>query len=422
MSILVETCVLSARVEFLPQRFLVPMRLSSGLIESITEARAVVRVRVGETEVEGRGAIYLSDLWAWPDPSLSHEERDAVLRRTCEELAKNLPEICRGKAHPLELGLRLNHAVLSMDSPLPFLARKMCASPFDAAIHDAVGQALGISAFDFYNEPVPIPGADGYFPQGACEAIRTTLREPEPALAGWWIAGTGMDLDREFPEAIGKKGFTCFKIKLLGRDIRQDAERTVEVYRVARRCGVERPRISLDSNEANPDAKSVADFLDVLQELDAEAYEAVCYFEQPTGRDIRQAAYDWHEIGARKPVMLDEGLTDFELLALAEKQGWSGFALKTCKGHSFTLCVAAWAHHRGMLLTMQDLTNPGMAAVHSFLVAAHLPVMNGIEINSPQFTPSANEAWMPRMAELFDPRDGIHRLKQVHPVGLGTTL
>jgi hypothetical protein len=121
-------------------------------------------------------------------------------------------------------------------------------------------------------------------------------------------------------------------------------------------------------------------------------------------------------------VMLDEGLTDLDLLDEAVAQGWSGLALKTCKGHSFALVAAAWAQRRGMPLALQDLTNPGLALIHAALFAARVPTVNGAELNSPQFTPAANGAWLPRLAALFDPRDGLHHLPHPAPPGLGSSL
>lgn len=421
MGSLLQTKVLSARVEFVRQNFKTPLRLSSGLIEAITEARAHVRVRCGEHEAEGIGSIYLSDLWSWPDPSRTHEQRDAALRELCERIAQDLPSIVGEEAHPLELGIRLHHAALHWDSPAPALARSLCASPFDAAIHDAVGRALGVSAFSFYKDPVAIPSADAYFPGGACRAIAQALQEPADSLAGWWIINSHDSLDGDFAQAIRERGYGCFKIKLLGKDSDADAGRTAAVYRAALRHGIVSPRISCDSNEGNPDAESVRSYLETLRALDLEAYDAVCYLEQPTSRDIRAASFDWHPVSQLKPVLLDEGLTSLDLLPLAIEQGWTGLALKTCKGHSFTLVAAAWAKQQGLLLAMQDLTNPGFAAVHSYLVAAHLPVINGIELNSPQFTPQANEDWLPKYRELFEPKDGQHRVSTI-PVGLGTSL
>ena len=158
-----QTTVLDARVRFVPQSFVRPLIISSGKITEITEAQADVRVRVEGREAVGRGSIYLSDLWAWPDPAFTHAQRDAALRSLCLNIARKLAAMCGGEAaHPLELGLLLHESVCREKTP-PVLARAMCASPFDAAIHDAVGIAMGRSAFDFYREPVPLPTADPHF-------------------------------------------------------------------------------------------------------------------------------------------------------------------------------------------------------------------------------------------------------------------
>lgn len=421
MTLLGKTQVISARVEFFDQILRVPMQLSSGVIDAVTEARATVRVRVGDCEAEGRGSIYLSDLWAWPDPLRSHEERDAILRDRCRTTARDLRDFTSSAAHPLELGLRLHDTVCASDDTIPALAGAMCAAPFDAAIHDAAGQALGVSAFSFYDENLPIPAADGLFTEGTCAAIRGTLRPPVDSLEGCWIANASDDLDGEFATALKERGFYRVKIKLLGKDLAADARRTSDVYRAAIRHGVSAPRLNVDSNEAHNNPGEVVDYLRLLEACDPEAFDALDYLEQPTSRNIQACDFDWSAVSARKPVMLDEGLTSLDLLPLALRQGWSGLALKTCKGHSFILVVAAWAREHGLRLTMQDLTNPGFAAIHSYLVAARLPLLGGIELNSPQFTPQANAPWLPRLAGLFEVRDGRHRLC-VDAVGLGSSL
>ncbi|MCC6680715.1 MAG: hypothetical protein IT445_07415 [Phycisphaeraceae bacterium] len=83
------------------------------------------------------------------------------------------------------------------------------------------------------------------------------------------------------------------------------------------------------------------------------------------------------------------------------------------------MIAAAWALQHGMALSLQDLTNPGLSAVHAALFAARVPTMNGVEINSPQFTPAANEAWRNRHPGLFQISDGIHHLPDVTMIGLG---
>lgn len=423
-----KTVVLSARVAFINQSFIKPLLLSSGAITEITEARATVRVSVNGKEAEGIGSIYLSDLWAWPDPALSHEERDARLREFCQQIADNLAEWVGEPAHPLELGLRLHErACHGPDLPqLPVLALSMCASPFDAAIHDAVGHALGRSAYSFYEDDVAFPLADPFFTDGnACRAIRETLLSPERAatsLDAWWIVGAKDELPAALETPVAGRGYHGFKIKLQAKDIAEDLDRTIEVFDAARFHGCAKPRLSLDSNEGNKSAEEVHTYLLQLQAKRPDVYEALEYLEQPTGRDITVYRFDWTKTSALKPILLDEGLTSLALLNDAQEQGWSGLALKTCKGHSFTLVAAAWARERGLPLAMQDLTNPGYAAIHSYTMAAHLGTINGIELNSPQYTPAANEAWLPRLSALFQPQGGVHRLDLTKLIGTGSSL
>lgn len=420
------TTILDASVSFHAQRLAAPLVLSTGTIEELTEATAEVLVEVDGMRATGRGSIYLSDLWAWPSQTLSHPQRDEALRQTCQSIAAELPALTRTRGwHPLELGLRIHELARTTSAPLdpPALARAMCGSPFDAAMHDAAGIALGRSAFSLYEESAAIPSADQYFPEsGACRAVADVIQKPRAELPAWFVVSMGDDLDATLRPAIARRGYRCFKLKLYGRDNQADAARTAEVYRAALAYGIAQPRLTVDTNEANPSSDSVLDYLDQLMSLDRTAYDALEYLEQPTSRDIRRHAFDWRPVAARKPVLLDEGLTDLSLLEAAREQGYSGLALKTCKGHSMLLTAAAWAHREGMPISLQDLTNPGVSLIHAALTGAHLPTINGAELNSPQFTPAANAEWAPRLPDLFEPRDGVHRLPQETPLGLGAQI
>lgn len=422
--------VCGAEAEFIPRRLAMPLVLSTGAIEEVTEARVAVAVRAGGREAIGRGAIYLSDLWAWPDPSLSHAYRDEILRRLCRQIAEELPALCGEPAHPLELGLQLHERICGdaaaalAGQTLPTLARALCLSPFDAAIHDAAGIAIDVSAFAFYDRPASIPEADHLFPgQGAAAAIRRLFRKtPQHGFPACVVVGKSDDLAEHLGRWVRGRGYRRVKLKLSGKDNAADAARTIEVYRALRELGVETPWISVDTNEANPDAASVLDYLECLHAADAGAYAALAYLEQPTARDIRRQPFDWRPVTRLKPVLLDEGLTDFAGLSEAAAQGWSGLALKTCKGHSFALVAAAWAARHGLILSLQDLTNPGYSAIHAALFGAFVPTINGVELNSPQFTPEANAEWLSSLASLLEPCDGVHRLPSSIPVGLGSLL
>lgn len=423
--------VRGACVSFVRRPFAKPLRLSTGEITEITEARAEVTVeRPGGGVAAGRGAVYLSDLWAWPDPARTPAERDAAMRAYCEGVAAALAERTTGPSspHPLEAGLRLHASIARGDeglTDLPVLARLVCASPFDAALHDAAGRAFGASAFALYGDaaPSPAPSADDLFPGGgAVAAVGALLRRaPADRLDATIVVGRGDPLTEIEPWARGRN-YRCFKLKVGGTNPDEDADRVSAVFRHARGLGVAAPRLTVDSNCASPDAATVEAFLDALEERDPEAYAALEAVEQPTGRDIRAHAFDWRPVAARRPVLLDEGLTDLDLLPLAEGQGWNGLAVKTCRGHSFSLVSAAWAHRRGWKLTVMDLTNPNIAAVHSALLAAHLPGVDAIEMNAAQYTPAAHTDLLPRLADLLEPRDGAHRPPAPAPVGLGAEL
>ena len=144
-----KTKIIDAKVEFQHQPFLKPLRISSGAITEITEARAEVVVSVNGKEAVGHGSIYLSDLWAWPEPSLNHQERDAILRELCEQIASNLWGHCGSEAmHPLELGLRLHESVChkGADGGPSILAKVMCAIQRAIQITFAVQVCLRITA------------------------------------------------------------------------------------------------------------------------------------------------------------------------------------------------------------------------------------------------------------------------------------
>ncbi len=417
--------VVSADVQFVDRRLDMPLRLASGTITEITEARATVHVRCAGIDAEGRGSIYLSDVWAWPDPAVPHVERDARLRELCTRIARELRDLVGQPAHPLELGLRLHDTLAGEAAPdgPPLLARILCGAPFDAAIHDAVGRAMNRSAFALYDAPAPIPSADAYFPDGdAVAAIRRTLRSPLPQLQAWWVLGRDDDPAAE-KGAIVAGGYRAFKLKLLGGPHpRDDVEWTAKMYERLRGIGVADPILSADANGGFESAAAVAEYLDELKEASPKGYAALQYLEQPTSWDLASAAFDWRPVAARKPVVADEGLTGLETLPILVEQGWSGIALKTCKGHSLSLVAAAWGRERGMLLTMQDLTNPGLAAIHAALFASYVHTVNGVELNSPQYTPKANEEWLPRLAGLFKPSGGKHSVPDPHVPGLGSEL
>jgi hypothetical protein len=99
--------------------------------------------------------------------------------------------------------------------------------------------------------------------------------------------------------------------------------------------------------------------------------------------------------------------------------GYTGVALKACKGQSQAMLMAAAAQKFGMFLCVQDLTCPGASLIHSAGIAARVPGNAGIEANARQFVPSANRGWDERFPGLFTIHDGMMNTGQLTGPGLG---
>jgi len=178
---------------------------------------------------------------------------------------------------------------------------------------------------------------------------------------------------------------------------------------------------SLDFNEKCPSAESLLEFLSKLKDRSPEAFTRIAYIEQPTKRDLRgDRANRMHRASALVPVVIDESLVDLDSLRLAREMGYTGAALKACKGQTQSLLMAAAARKWGMFLCVQDLTCPGMSMVQSAGLAAHIPGMSALEANARQYMPAANSAWEKHHPGLFVVRDGLIRTKSLKGPGLNT--
>jgi hypothetical protein len=126
-----------------------------------------------------------------------------------------------------------------------------------------------------------------------------------------------------------------------------------------------------------------------------------------------------HEAAKLRPVVIDESLIDLESLHLARDMGYSGAALKACKGQGASLILAAAALRMKMFLCVQDLTCPGAALLHSAGLAAHVPGVAAIESNARQYCPAANRAWEDRFPGIFRISDGTMETALLTGKGLG---
>jgi hypothetical protein len=118
-------------------------------------------------------------------------------------------------------------------------------------------------------------------------------------------------------------------------------------------------------------------------------------------------------------VVIDESLIDLESFHLAREQGYSGVALKACKGHTEALLMGAAAQKYNMFLCVQDLSCPGYSFLHSSSLAARIPTIVAIEGNSRQYCPSGNVAWGKRFPTMFNITDGTVGTSVLTGPGLG---
>src|SRR5439155_1852727 len=110
---------------------------------------------------------------------------------------------------------------------------------------------------------------------------------------------------------------------------------------------------------------------------------------------------------------------DLESLLLAREMGYTGAALKACKGQSESLRLSAAAQKFRMFLCAQGLSCRGASLIHSAGLAAHVPGVAAIESNARQYVPAANKPWEERFPGMFRIRDGTMETALLTGPGLG---
>jgi L-alanine-DL-glutamate epimerase-like enolase superfamily enzyme len=226
------------------------------------------------------------------------------------------------------------------------------------------------------------------------------------------------------PEWIAADGLTHLKIKLSGEDPAWDIDRVLSVDAVAMEAQAERGCrswwYSCDFNEKCGSPEVVVAFLRAIREKNPAAFERIQYLEQPLPRDLK-VIRDQHvgEAAKLKPVVVDESLVSYEAFLAARELGYTGIALKACKGHTESLLMAAAAQKHGMFLCVQDLTCPGQSFLHSASLAAWIPSVAAIEGNARQYCPAPNAPWARRYPGLFEITDGTVATGTLDEVGLG---
>ena len=396
---------------------------------------------------QGFGSMPVGNIWGWPSDTVSADDTLAAMVELGRRLARDANDYS-GMGHPLEITHDLSGSYQSTADeitaaakidPMPRLAQLVSASPLEAAVHDAYGKTLGENSYNLLSEEFANRDLSSYLTgEFAGEYLdKYTLRTPKASMPIYHLIGAldpltdadvqspvGDGLPETLPEWIAADGLTHLKIKLNGDNLDWDVQRVATIERVTAEAqaarGCKEWFYSADFNERCANVDYVLDFIAKVGERSPAALDHLQYIEQPTNRDLKANPENrMHEAAKLKPVVIDESLVDLESLLLSRELGYSGVALKACKGHGEALLMGAAAQKYGMFLCVQDLTCPGASFLHSASLSARIPTIAAIEGNGRQYCPAANAAWAERFPTMFNVTDGTLGTSVLNGPGLG---
>jgi len=419
-------------------RYRTPMKFGGRVVNEATilTADCIAELRDGSRTAinnAGVGSMTMGVAWAWPHPTLGDDAKLQIVLALAERVAELL-NAAQPSGHPLEICSQMHHlrAQAASEMQLRFnlgeaiapLAVLLATSPLEGALFDAQGKAIGVSSYsllgrDHVNCDLSVYLGPDYSGRYLDEYISAT---PAPTMPLYHLVGAldpvdssevvtpvGDGLPETLADWIERDGLTHLKIKLAGDAFQWDVDRVLGVHRVATNSGKPSQRwaFSLDFNERCESADYVLRMVDEIERKSKPAFAAIQYIEQPTHRDLAKHPYNvMHAVAKRLPVVIDESLVDLASLRLAVEQGYSGVALKACKGHGEALLMAAVARQEKLYLCVQDLTCVGISLLHSASLAAHIPGVAAIESNGRQYCPAGNASWTSKYPGMFNVRDG----------------
>ncbi|MFN0050923.1 MAG: enolase C-terminal domain-like protein [Planctomycetales bacterium] len=429
--------------------FRTPLKFAGVVVDRQTmlTAHCTVRTASGK-EAKGFGTLPLNYTFTFPSKVLSPIARQEAMKGLAAEIAK-VTGAHQEFGHPIDINQELAPAYLQaaadvsgrlqLADPIPKLCTLVTAGAFDAAIHDAYGKVHGVNCFHTYgpefmnHDLAHYLGADytGEYPE------RYLLREPKPRMPLCHLISAvdpiedadntnpiGDGLPETLPEWINHNGLTYLKIKLNGDDLKWDVERMLRIDRVTsetqKRRRVDNWTYLPDFNEKCPNVEYFIAFLRQVKDKMARGFQRIEYVEQPTHRDLRShPENDMHEAAKLCPVVIDESVIDIDSVYLARAQGWSGVVVKSPKGLTHMLLIAAVAGKYKLRVAGGDMSCPGAALIQTAGFQARLPGVTSIEANARQFLPAANAPWVEQFPGIFRITDGLLRTGELTRPGLG---
>ena len=439
------------RIDFEDFLYRAPYKFGGREVDRVTVLNVHCRIhtKAGKSAA-GFASMPMGNVWSFPAPELPYATTLGAMKLLAQKIAQTtraFPDF----VHPLEANRVLEPAYFGLASEvtvemrLPVRVPRLCAlvtgSAFDAAFHDAFGRLHGRNSFSMCGPDFLRYDLSNYLtPEFRGESLeRYIQKKASPRIQMYHSVGASDPLTGEevkkpirdgLPESLEEwipySGVTAIKIKLNGADLAWDVDRvaaidTVTIAAQAKR-GVTEWIYSLDFNERCPNVQYLLDFERQLKGKAPAAFDKVQYIEQPTARDLAANPRNtMFEAAKLRPVVIDESLTGLESLMMAREMGYTGVALKACKGQSQSLLMAAAAQKYKMFRCVQDLTCPGAALVHSAGIASHVPGVTGLEANAREYVPAANKGWEKRFPGIFDVRNGYLDTSTLDGVGLCTS-
>lgn len=439
------------QIGFEDYRYRAPYKFGGKEVDRVTLLN--VRCRLGTKagkSAEGAAAMSLGNVWSFPAPNIAYDTTLGAMKALAQKIA-GITRSFTEYAHPLDVNHTLGPEYLKAAAetsremklalPIPKLCTLVTASPVDAAIHDAFGKLHGRNSFTvcgkdfvrydlahYLNQEFRGEYLDPYILQKPTPRIRMyhSVGASDPLTSAEVKKPIGDGLPETLEDWIPYNGVTAIKIKLNGADLAWDVDRVAEIDRVTTAAQAKRGFkgwvYSLDFNERCPNVQYLLDFEHRLKGKAPAAFALVQYIEQPTARDLAANRQNTMFEAARlRPVVIDESLTGLDALLLAREMGYTGVALKACKGQSDSLLLAAAAQKYKMFRCVQDLTCPGAALVHSVGIAARVPGVSALEANAREYVPAANKGWEKRFPGIFVVKDGYMSTQGLDGPGLGTS-
>ncbi len=424
-----------------------PLKFGGRVVKDVTVFRTTLTIedKGKKKTAYGMGEMTLGTAWAWPSRQLSPEMVLKTVAVLAEKVVGSLTTLTPAP-HPMHMWQELKSiakgyaielaTAMKLEEPIPDLAIALAISSIDIALHDAYGRLHGAGSFDCLTPDHLGCDLSGFLGEEFVgkQLVDILNPKPTPTLALYHLVGaldplSTADLNRKIddglPETLEEwitaQHLSHLKVKITGQDLDADVGRVVEIDRIALKVAPTRTwSYSIDFNEACENEDYVIDFLERLDRLSRDSIAKLHYIEQPMHRDLRaRKEVTMHRVSRLKPVVIDESLTDFDSLYFAKQQGYSGIAIKACKGISDSLLFAAAARNFNMKVYVQDLTCVGASFLASASLASRIRGVTAVEGNGRQYCPAGNKDWESLYRPMFRVLGGVVPTELMESQGIG---